>query len=279
MQLYTLAQVPVAILLLYLFTLWTARSLPTLVNKRILLLIAHPDDEAMFFSPALTRLTAPELGNTVIILCLSSGDADGLGPTRCKELVDSALTLGVREREYVVVLDDEKLKDGMDQAWDAKHIAAILTRYFAPGVATQSAKQAPKTNIDALLTFDAGGVSAHPNHVALLAGSKAFLASVMARHRGWEAPIKLYALTTTNVLRKYASVLDAPLTMLGAVFAGKALGKFPTPLLMVSGPRDVRRAQRAMTEGHRSQMRWFRWGWIGVSRYMVVNDLHKVKVV
>lgn len=279
MHLYTLAQIPVAIALLYLFTLYTARSLPTLVNKRILLLIAHPDDEAMFFSPALTRLAAPELGNTVIILCLSSGDADGLGEVRRKELVESALMLGVREREHVVVLDDEKLQDGMDEAWDAKYIATILTKFFAPAIATQSKNQAPKTNIDVLLTFDNHGVSSHPNHIALLSGSKTFLTQTMARHRGWEAPIKLYALKTTNVLRKYGSVLDAPLTMLSAVFASKSLGAYPTPLLMVSAPGDVRRAQRAMTEGHKSQMRWFRWGWIGVSRYMVVNDLHKVKVV
>jgi hypothetical protein len=27
-----------------------------------------------------------------------------------------------------------------------------------------------------------------------------------------------------------------------------------------------------------SQMRWFRWGWIGLSRYMVVNDLKRVDV-
>ena len=51
-------------------------SLPTLRNKRICLLIAHPDDEAMFFSPTLLALTKPELGNHVKILCLSSGPFD-----------------------------------------------------------------------------------------------------------------------------------------------------------------------------------------------------------
>lgn len=42
-------------------------------NKRILLLIAHPDDEAMFFAPTLLALTRPDRGNHVKILCLSSG--------------------------------------------------------------------------------------------------------------------------------------------------------------------------------------------------------------
>jgi len=25
-------------------------------------------------------------------------------------------------------------------------------------------------------------------------------------------------------------------------------------------------------------MKWFRWGWIGVSRYMIINDLKKEKI-
>lgn len=71
-----------ALALLIFLILWTltstsrfslTNSLPTLKNKRICLLIAHPDDEAMFFAPALLGLTKPELGNHVKILCLSSG--------------------------------------------------------------------------------------------------------------------------------------------------------------------------------------------------------------
>lgn len=65
-----------------LFVFWTLSAtsssllggrFPTLHNKRICLLIAHPDDEAMFFAPTLLALTKPELGNHVKILCLSTG--------------------------------------------------------------------------------------------------------------------------------------------------------------------------------------------------------------
>lgn len=48
-------------------------GLPRIHNKRICLLIAHPDDEAMFFAPTVLALTRPETGNHVKILCLSSG--------------------------------------------------------------------------------------------------------------------------------------------------------------------------------------------------------------
>ncbi len=50
-----------------------ATRFPKLQNKRICLLIAHPDDEAMFFAPTVLALTRPETGNHVKILCLSSG--------------------------------------------------------------------------------------------------------------------------------------------------------------------------------------------------------------
>lgn len=59
-------------LYIYLVPLITPR-LPTLENKRICLLIAHPDDEAMFFAPTVLALTKPDTGNHVKILCLSSG--------------------------------------------------------------------------------------------------------------------------------------------------------------------------------------------------------------
>lgn len=59
---------------LYLYTAGVVSTrFPRLQNKRICLLIAHPDDEAMFFSPTVLALTRPETGNHVKILCLSSG--------------------------------------------------------------------------------------------------------------------------------------------------------------------------------------------------------------
>lgn len=69
------ASVPVLIFVFWMYTSTLGASFPTLQNKRILLLIAHPDDEAMFFAPTLLALTRPERGNHVKILCLSSGMA------------------------------------------------------------------------------------------------------------------------------------------------------------------------------------------------------------
>lgn len=69
-----LLTLPLMIIVGWLYTIMATRGkFPMLKDKRICLLIAHPDDEAMFFAPALLQLTKPESGNHVKILCLSSG--------------------------------------------------------------------------------------------------------------------------------------------------------------------------------------------------------------
>jgi N-acetylglucosaminylphosphatidylinositol deacetylase len=74
MMWYTLFSFPLLVTVAWLYTINIAKGrFPRLRNKRICLLIAHPDDEAMFFGPTLLALTVPALGNHVKILCLSSG--------------------------------------------------------------------------------------------------------------------------------------------------------------------------------------------------------------
>ncbi|KAK3048756.1 N-acetylglucosaminyl-phosphatidylinositol de-N-acetylase [Extremus antarcticus] len=259
-----LAQIPLYIIGIWIFTVYMVQTLPTIQGKRILLLIAHPDDEAMFFAPTLRYLSKPSLQNQIFILCLSSGDADGLGHIRKDELKKSALQLGITHPDHVVVIEDAKFPDSMTEIWEAKTIGNILLRYFAPDASSTPTNSAPKALIDAIITFDAHGVSGHPNHISLLHGATAFIKQLMQRHTGWECPVKLYALTTTNVLRKYSSILDPAMTVITCLWKTKERGNFPTPVLAVSGFGDVRKAQKAMTTAHKSQMRWFRWGWIGV---------------
>ncbi|KAF3053883.1 N-acetylglucosaminyl-phosphatidylinositol de-N-acetylase [Didymella keratinophila] len=185
----------------------------------------------MFFAPTLLSLTRPELGNHVKILCLSSGDADGLGETRKKELVKSGLQLGIGNKDDIHVIEDKNFPDSMTVTWHPRLISNLLTTTFAPKMSSISAKNAPEANIDAIITFDAHGVSGHPNHKSLYDGAHTFLKALMHRHSGWECPIKLYTLTTTSIFRKYASLLDAPATLITAITRKKELGNFPTPLL------------------------------------------------
>ncbi|ETN45238.1 uncharacterized protein HMPREF1541_10115 [Cyphellophora europaea CBS 101466] len=318
---YLLALTPILFLALWHLTSTLTPPPPaTLRNKRIILLIAHPDDESMFFSPTLQSLTHPSLQNHVKILCLSTGNADGLGATRIRELEAAAVTLGLRRREDVFVMDDERrFKDGMTEKWDDKEIARVLASAFAPqliapapappaekekdtkkeksGGKSKSKKSAatskpstpspaptppavpegPRATIDVLVTFDQAGVSGHPNHIALHAGALTFLRNLMKGHAGYACPVSLYTLSSVNIARKYSFVLDALPTLVQGVLGGGA-GKGKTKGERVMFMSDLARywkARDAMVSGHKSQMVWFRWGWIGVGRYMVVNDLKR----
>ena len=55
------------------------------------------------------------------------------------------------------------------------------------------------------------------------------------------------------------------------------VGRLPSHVLFVNGMGEWWRALAAMVKGHRSQMVWFRWGWISVGRYMWMNDLTRIR--
>ncbi|KAK4938823.1 N-acetylglucosaminyl-phosphatidylinositol de-N-acetylase [Elasticomyces elasticus] len=313
--LLTLVLAPVLIFALWHITATSSPPVPSpLRNKRIILLIAHPDDESMFFSPTLQALTSPHLQNHLKILCMSTGNADGLGDTRKLELEKAALTLGLRRKEDVFVLNDERFKDGMQEDWKPEEIARVLASAFAPHLNAKPPKEAdekekdrkksktkqvkfsplpppdsPRASIDVLITFDQGGISGHPNHKALYHGAQLFLQQIMRGYSGYACPVTLYTLPSINIFRKYSFVLDAIPTMLEGIYAtilGNAMStKGPGKkegadrVVFINDIFKYWRAREAMVHGHKSQMVWFRWGWIGLGRYMYVNDLRNEKII
>ncbi|KAK3905481.1 putative deacetylase LmbE-like domain-containing protein [Staphylotrichum tortipilum] len=280
----TLGVAAVVLPSLYVYTASVVSSrFPALRNKRICLLIAHPDDEAMFFAPAVMALARPETGNHVKILCLSSGNADGLGETRKKELAESGIILGLRNPDDVYVVDNPDFPDSMTATWDRAAISSLLCSAFAPGLARARTTDVPPTaSIDVLVTFDAGGVSGHPNHISLYHGAKTFVETLVAGKPGWAPPVDLYTLSTVPLVRKYTAFLDVLLTLASwAVGANKSDKKRPGGLVFLNGLAghgSIGTARTAMISAHRSQMVWFRYGWITMSRYMYINDLRLEKI-
>lgn len=231
-----------------------------------------------------------------------TGDADGLGETRKKELQKSALKLGLRDESDVFVVDDpNRFPDSMTTTWKEDEITSLLASAFAPDLAATLSKnkngtakkpkddnKAPTATIDVLLTFDRDGVSNHPNHRSLYHGAVHFLRVLMKGKAGFTCPVTLYTLTSVPIYRKYAGILDAPLSMVQGAWSNirselsgakkKDTGVGPARLLFVSSLGEWMTAQAAMVRGHQSQMVWFRWGWITLGRYMTVNDLKREKV-
>lgn len=110
----------------------------------------------------------------------------------------------------------------------------------------------------------------------------------------------MYTLTSVGIARKYAGIVDIfatlPATALDVWWGGGAAARTGKGKGQQAKDKDGRRrpaalvfmhgfgtggwatAREAMTRAHASQMVWFRWGWITISRYMFMNDLRLEKV-
>jgi len=112
-------------------------------NGNYLLVIAHPDDECLFFAPILLSIHS----NTYI-LCLSNGNNH-----RSDELRRSCQQL--RIKDYKIIDDQINLKDSQTVYWSSD---AIL------GHVKNSIRQ---WNISTIISFDQYGISGHRNHSAI----------------------------------------------------------------------------------------------------------------
>ena len=217
-------------------------------GRAALLVVAHPDDETMFFAPAMLCLARTlELH----VLCLSTGDFDGLGARREAEMPKACACLGVPP-DRVRLLDDPLLRDGPCEEWPAERIARLVDA------------ELQERSAERVLTFDAHGISQHPNHVSVHRGVMLLAAERRARPA---APLRVYELRSHGLVRRHLSVWDVPLTLL-VWWLRRLLGA--DDIVCVSlRPWAVHRAMRE----HRSQYVWFRKLYILVSRYVWVNTL------
>lgn len=186
----------------------------------------------------------------------------------------------------------------MKATWSADLIASLLRDAFAPSSSNAKQQtQSPTATIDILITFDQNGISSHPNHISLYHGARAFVASLTTTS-SIPSPIDIYTLTTVNVLRKYVGIFDAFTTLVSGTLAqwrqsgGRSSTTTTAKTTITSTSTTARKehppalvimhglgkggwltAREAMTRAHLSQMVWFRYGWITLSRYMFMNDL------
>ncbi|KAI9481574.1 MAG: phosphatidylinositol glycan [Benjaminiella poitrasii] len=214
------------------------KSLP-FATSNVLILTAHPDDECMFFGPTITSIRTMTKSR-VHVLCLSIGNADGLGDIRKKELVKSCQTFGI-QTSHVKPMNNPELQDGMQNQWNPSLISEIIKDYVA------------KHKIDTIITFDDQGISGHPNHIAAYKGAKTFV-------RQYNNSVKLYRLESLSIVRKYIGIMDL------------LIPNKKHSLRMISPPLAYLLTHKAMRQ-HESQLVWFRWLYVSFSRYMFINDL------
>ncbi|NXW92864.1 PIGL acetylase, partial [Alopecoenas beccarii] len=177
-----------------------------------------------------------------------SGNYYNQGEIRKKELEQSCFLLGIPASD-VTVIDHRDLPDNPAVEWDTQLLAAFVLDHIEAN------------NINLVITFDAGGVSGHANHISLYT-------ALRYRHCWFEIFIlflclgcHVLVLESVNVFRKYISVLDVPLSCL-----------LPRDALFILTEEETEQARRAM-RCHRSQLLWFRHVYMLFSRYMVINSL------
>lgn len=216
-------------------------------SKRILFVIAHPDDECMFFGPTILYFTRKE-DCAVYILCLSTGRNYGMGMTRRQELYKSCDELGIPPQN-IMIHNHTLLPDDMDVRWPTDVISDIVLNYLET------------FSITTLVTFDRYGVSLHNNHCSIYyAVANLILDHKLPRGCG------VYVLDSTNIIRKYWLFMDIPLSFI--------LSRFR---FMVN-VTDRIIIQKAMKK-HVSQLKWFRCLYMCFSRYMLINTLQQMNLV
>lgn len=103
-----------------------------------------------------------------------------------------------------------------------------------------------------MYTFDGGGVSGHPNHLAAAAGVAHWWAATPSSSSPASLP-QVWQLETVALPRKYAGLLDAPLS-----WARQMLGRKQQLCRGVQLCINLRRPRRAWgaLQAHHSQMVW-----------------------
>nr|XP_006138807.2 N-acetylglucosaminyl-phosphatidylinositol de-N-acetylase [Pelodiscus sinensis] len=195
----------------------------------------------MFFAP--TILSLGRFRAELWLLCGSTGNYYNQGEIRKKELVQSCAILGIPPSN-VTVIDHRDLPDDPAVEWDTQLLSAFVLKHVETN------------NINLVVTFDAGGVSGHANHIALFAALR-HLRSAEKLPEG----CRVLALKSVNLLRKYISVLDVPISCLQS-----------RDVLFILTKEESERAMRAM-RCHHSQLLWFRYVYLLFSRFMVINSL------
>ncbi|NXN74602.1 PIGL acetylase, partial [Himantopus himantopus] len=177
-----------------------------------------------------------------------SGDYYNQGEIRKKELEQSCFLLGIPASD-VTVIDHRDLPDNPAVEWDTRLLAAFVLKHIEAN------------NINLVVTFDAGGVSGHANHISLYTALRykycCFEIFLFFLCLGCHVLL----LESVNLFRKYISILDVPLSCL-----------LPRDALFILTEEEAEQARRAM-RCHRSQLLWFRHIYMLFSRYMMINSL------
>ena len=124
-----------------------------------LVVVAHPDDEIMFLSPTIKKLKS--YGVPMKIICMSTGNYDGLGKLRIEEFNNVAQTLGMKDYK---IIDHPQMQDHLYKPWNISVVESYLKDYLDNN-----------PDIGTIISFDEKGVTKHPNHMSVHKGIQLYI--------------------------------------------------------------------------------------------------------
>jgi len=221
--------------------------------SNVLFLIAHPDDECMFFGPAITSLTRQtdsssskkKAAKNIYILCLSDGNAEGLGKIRREEFFKSCRLLGFHESNVFIHEEEPHFTDSQTLGWNPQTVANTLYFYIQ------------KLKINNLITFDDYGVSGHLNHQSLYNGVQ-----YLQNDQTKKLAVRYLALESISLIRKYWGFIDSLFSF--------------NHFICTADWSTRKQIQKAM-EAHASQYVWFRRIYVTFSRYLFINTFRLIE--
>eukprot|EP00915_Cephaloidophora_sp_WS-2016_P000738 GHVH01000987.1.p1 GENE.GHVH01000987.1~~GHVH01000987.1.p1 ORF type:complete len:284 (-),score=45.41 GHVH01000987.1:378-1229(-) len=235
-------------------------SAPDDLSEGVLVVIAHPDDETMFFSPLLTWASLNE--KVVHILCLTGDEI------RRKELMAACSTVHQINSHNIhfsknSFIDTQSIESG--GMWSHQDVVNEVVAVL------------DDVNVACVITFDDYGVSGHPNHRSICRALKSPQGSAELASR-----VQLWTLDSQSMVIKYLlgfltfmylryCHMDKPKDALSHV-CYRRYGD-DSDYLVVEYP-----AMSHMAEGmrcHQSQLVWYRWLWIVFSIYNCTNEFSR----
>ena len=155
----------------------------------VLLLIAHPDDEIMFWTPTIKYLLSKNI--ELKILCLSNGNYNGLGDLREIEFDNVSRELNLSNN---VILNIPELQDDITKKWPEDIVAEQIDDFLKKN-----------EDVKTIITFDENGVTKHPNHISCYNGLMFYLNK--NKHECKHKNIKVYTLKSFNFISQYTWII------------------------------------------------------------------------
>ena len=153
--------------------------------KTVLLIIAHPNDEIMYFTPTIKKLI--NLGITLKILCLSNGNNEKIDDIRTEEFKKVSKILKLEDNS---ILNIPELKDDINQFWNENIVSEKIDDFLKKN-----------NDIQTILTFNEDGVTKHPNHISCFNGLVHFIKK--NREKNKKKQINFFLLDSFNPVFKY----------------------------------------------------------------------------